>query len=188
METQTMEPNMPTRAAEEKAQMSQHPTQEDYCPCGDYHKGACKAEITTHKQFQRATGVIGCKKEDVNAVGVCGNCGYMDATPAQTSQRGEKMHTSGAWKVETWKYPNATPPREELVIQNDHFRLAVVECDFTGKNPYTIPQQEAEANARLIASAPAMLEALEYFMEMGADDPDSLLRIQAAINLARGEG
>ena len=35
--------------------------------------------------------------------------------------------------------------------------LATLQCDFSGNNPFTIPQAEAEANARVMALAPEML-------------------------------
>lgn len=70
-------------------------------------------------------------------------------------------HTPGPWVVETWDYTHANPPRKELNIQTSTNLLATVQCDFTGSNPYTIPYQEAQANAALIAAAPAMYEALK---------------------------
>lgn len=70
-------------------------------------------------------------------------------------------HTPGPWKVDIWDYSLARPPRKEIVIQSEQFRLAVVDCDFVGDNPYTIAINEAEANATLIAAAPEMLEALK---------------------------
>lgn len=70
------------------------------------------------------------------------------------------QHTPGPWKMEEWRYPTASPPRVELAIQNDRRRILVLDADESGDNPYIIPWDEAKANARLIAAAPDMLEAL----------------------------
>ena len=70
-------------------------------------------------------------------------------------------HTPGPWKCEEWRYPDATPPRVEIVIHNDRSRVAILDADEHGDNPYTLPWAEAKANARLIAVAPDLLETLE---------------------------
>ena len=74
-------------------------------------------------------------------------------------------HTKGPWKVETWDYPYATPPRKELKIVSPERLLATLQCDFTGDNPYTVPQAEAEANARSFAASKDLLKALEAALE-----------------------
>ena len=66
-------------------------------------------------------------------------------------------HTKGLWNIKQWEY--ISPPRKELVLENGEYRLATIAADFSGNNPYTIPLEEAEANARLIAAAPELLEA-----------------------------
>ena len=70
-------------------------------------------------------------------------------------------HTPGTWKSEVWDYTVGPPPRKELVITTGKYRIALLECDFPGDNPYLIPQEEAMANARLIAAAPEMVKALQ---------------------------
>jgi len=62
-------------------------------------------------------------------------------------------HTPGPWKAEIWDYSHAVPPRKELNIQNDANLIATLQCDFSGENPYTIPQGEAQANADFIVRA-----------------------------------
>ena len=70
------------------------------------------------------------------------------------------QHTPGPWRVEVWDYPCATPPRQELNVQTADRLLATLQCDFSEENPFIIPHAEANANARLIAAAPELLEAL----------------------------
>ena len=79
------------------------------------------------------------------------------------------QHTKGQWRVSVWDYPQATPPRKELNIETSEILLATVQCDHEGDNPYVVPKAEAEANARLMVKAPALLdlliEALPYVEE-----------------------
>jgi hypothetical protein len=77
----------------------------------------------------------------------------MSTTPA--------THSPGPWKVDIWNYSQATPPRKELCIQNKDLRLAVLDWDEGQDNPYTVAEQTAQANARLIAAAPDLFAALE---------------------------
>lgn len=67
------------------------------------------------------------------------------------------QHTQGDWKVDVWDYSKAKQPHQDIVITNGEFRIAVLDCDETEDNPYIIPKQEAEANARLIAASPELL-------------------------------
>ena len=66
--------------------------------------------------------------------------------------------------METWDYSQATPPRQELKIVSPCLLLATLQCDFVGDNPYTIPQAEAEANARLFAASKDLLKACEELL------------------------
>lgn len=100
-------------------------------------------------------------------------------------------YTAGPWKVEVWEYPNARPPRKELMIQTEAYVLAKMQCDFSGDNPYTIAEQEARANAHLIAAAPALVEALQGVISHNRATkpayqlPESLIRhIESALALA----
>lgn len=74
------------------------------------------------------------------------------------------QHTPGPWKVDVWDYPLANPPRKELKIQSGSNLLATLQCDYTGANPYTIPQVEAEANASLIVAAPDLMDAVRELL------------------------
>ena len=75
-------------------------------------------------------------------------------------------YTKGEWRIDIWDYPTATPPRKELQVLSATNLLATFQCDFTGDNPYTVPQAEAEANARLFALAPTMLDCLSHIWEV----------------------
>jgi hypothetical protein len=81
-------------------------------------------------------------------------------------------HSPAPWTVTVWEYPTtiAAPSRKELNIQNEDYLLATLQCDFTGDNTFTIPQGEAEANARLIAAAPALLAACELVQRAWVGD------------------
>ncbi len=102
-------------------------------------------------------------------------------------------HTPGPWKHEIWDYPSATPPRKELEIVTDNDLLATIAWDEGRDNPYTIKHDEAFANARLIAAAPELLEALELLMSARDDDgaicPSGIVvaQVKSAIAKARGK-
>lgn len=59
-------------------------------------------------------------------------------------------HTKGEWFVAT---------DNNVYSQHGDARIAIVEADFN------ISEQEAEANARLIAAAPELLEALQILLK-----------------------
>ena len=82
------------------------------------------------------------------------------------------QHTPGPWKFAVWDYDHASPPRKELNIESSSLLLATLQCDHAGSNPYTVPKEEAEANARLIAAAPELLEALEGVLISSEDGGD----------------
>jgi hypothetical protein len=86
-------------------------------------------------------------------------------------QKTMSKHTPGPWKVDVWNYDNADMPRKDLVVLNHSFRLATIDWDEGKDNPYTIAKNEAESNARLIAAAPEMYEALKT----AKDDINALL-------------
>lgn len=109
-------------------------------------------------------------------------------TATQTAQ-----HTPGPWNVDMWEYPQ--DDRRELVIQTATNRLAVLDWDQGQDNPYTIADNEARANARLIAAAPELLAALEYLTDLAAGPPGGVTidqkraamdRARAAIAKAKG--
>jgi len=65
----------------------------------------------------------------------------------------------GPWTVEAWKYAGE-PDRIKIISQARRKVIATVSHDNGTGNPYAVPRDEAEANARIIAAALAMLEAL----------------------------
>lgn len=107
-------------------------------------------------------------------------------------------HTPGPWRIETWNYDKATPPREALMVQTD--RDAVAEVCNIWQNANEVERRDVEAekqaNARLIAAAPALLAALVELIEQleGIGIPDwhgaeglSLTQARAAIAKATGK-
>lgn len=81
-------------------------------------------------------------------------------------------YTRGPWRVNIWDYPNANPPRKDLVIENSTNRIAVLDWDQGLDNPYTIRNDEAQANARLISAAPDMLSFIESMLHQLSTDSD----------------
>lgn len=81
-------------------------------------------------------------------------------------------YTKGPWRVNIWDYPNANPPRKDLVIENSTNRIAVLDWDQGLDNPYTIKNDEAQANARLISAAPDMLSFIESMLHQLSTDSD----------------
>jgi hypothetical protein len=103
-------------------------------------------------------------------------------------------HTPGPWELEIWDYDKANPPRKELTIQNKEHRIAVLDCDFTSENPYTIPKEQAYANAHLMIAAPELLAMLADIANVMPDDeggisllPENVNDILQLIAKARGE-
>ena len=99
-------------------------------------------------------------------------------------------HTSGPWRVETWDYSLATPPRKELNIQNERMLIATCQCDHDGDNPYVIPKGDAEANARIMAAAPELLAACKAARMTcdGANPAHEAIYNQLSEAIAKAEG
>lgn len=76
-------------------------------------------------------------------------------------------HTEGEWNVIQPKY------QDYLVVKSDYKDLHI--CEIL-KGTYTIDKQEAEANAKLIAAAPELLEALKELMDLFYDHEPELYR------------
>jgi hypothetical protein len=75
-------------------------------------------------------------------------------------------HTSGPWRIETWIYQNA---REVVTIQTDKDAIATACNIWRDGDDSTF---EVIANARLIAAAPEMLEALQSLTHPMTSDED----------------
>ncbi len=70
-------------------------------------------------------------------------------------------HTPGPWSVQTTQRPHVAGHWREIVA--DKLVVAEVYEDDEPHEPYSPLPKEAEANARLIAAAPELLEALKGF-------------------------
>lgn len=67
-------------------------------------------------------------------------------------------HTPGPYHVENWDYPNASPPRTDIVVQSDHDAIASMMTLWrNGDDPTT----EMRITAALLAAAPVMFDALQ---------------------------
>ena len=99
----------------------------------------------------------------------------------------EVKHTPGPWR--TRKSESEAP--DDFVVMADKTGESI--CDCTAGNPY-MSEEEALANARLIATAPEMLLALKEIIEelpLGADEPFNarFWKINAAsAAIAKAEG
>jgi hypothetical protein len=73
-------------------------------------------------------------------------------------------HTKGPWSIS----PTSNPETEFGIASNDGTIIARLDSWFDKDEP------EADANARLIASAPDLLEALEALLRLYATECDGL--------------
>jgi len=92
-------------------------------------------------------------------------------------------HTPGPWSV--WKKSLDPAGREDWAILSSENRI-IAEAFWKVETDEYMP---AEANARLIAAAPELLEALEAMAEWhedSADDEPLIIATRAAIAKARG--
>lgn len=91
-------------------------------------------------------------------------------------------HTPGPWRL-VWRLVISDKSWQTKYQIDDSFGACVVACD-------DITDENAEANARLIAAAPELLEALEYTLKclMQTDVGEAHYQPAiAAIAKARGE-
>lgn len=92
-------------------------------------------------------------------------------------------HTPGPWEI------NLHGPPPKNVDRFDVGPLGRVDGVAQVKLYADMAREEAEANARLIAAAPTMYEALEAICDSGVPMSDELTDMMlAAIRKARGEG
>ena len=89
-------------------------------------------------------------------------------------------HTQGEW------YVSDIPQEDGCYIYTNNNRFSAIARVYKGNNPHAA---EAEANARLIAAAPDLLEALEeaIFHVDSVFNPNLKGKCEAAISKAKGE-
>ncbi|MDZ4250408.1 MAG: hypothetical protein U0990_09995 [Candidatus Nanopelagicales bacterium] len=88
------------------------------------------------------------------------------------SSREERMnHTPGPWETNTRIHPN-----DQVFAKGD----IVADCKWTKQHP-----EVREANARLIATAPALLSTLEDIIALDDGDSPDLWHFETAFNKAR---
>lgn len=86
----------------------------------------------------------------------------------------DAKHTPGPWAADI------AHEQHRAVVR--HGMTPIAEMWMTGQ-----PMAEREANARLIAAAPKMLDALRSYVELGHSDT-AMREARAAIAKATGEG
>lgn len=104
------------------------------------------------------------------------------------------MHTPGPWKVAKYQVGTVVTnyePKEGRTVGYSCGNDFVADLD-DGKYHKYLDEKEREANARLIAAAPDLLEALEVarervFWDMKAEGRKALRTIDAALKKARGD-
>lgn len=89
-------------------------------------------------------------------------------------------HTQGKW------YVSDIPQEGGCYIYTDNNRFSAIARVYKGNNPHAA---EAEANARLIAAAPDLLEALDTAVQYidAKRYPELMQMCEAAISKAKGE-
>ena len=102
----------------------------------------------------------------------------------------EQKHTSGPWIVYEFLSQDCEGDDAETHIQcyadddgENGASLAFVNRWTYGDEPAT---EESKANARLIAAAPELLEALKYLCDVSHTDPKAFDQARAAIAKATG--
>jgi len=88
-------------------------------------------------------------------------------------------HTAGPWKTDLWNYPH-----------RGQVKVIVTDKDAIGEiyglyREDTDSRIEEDANARLIAAAPELLEALEMVLSLNIPTPATHDGLQAADALAK---
>ena len=89
-------------------------------------------------------------------------------------------HTQGEW------YVSDIPQEDGCYIYTNNNRFSAIARVYKGNNPHAA---EAEANARLIAAAPDLLEALDTAVQYidAKRYPELMQMCEAAISKAKGK-
>lgn len=102
----------------------------------------------------------------------------------------QTTHTPGPWKIHLWAEHTDWPCYD--IDSPDGKRIAQVEPVEDGNDEAPLPTEQIAANARLIAAAPDLAEALKHLQEALAvradywqNDPDQFGYLLDALDAAR---
>jgi hypothetical protein len=106
----------------------------------------------------------------------------------------ETKHTPGPWNAKLGQFDFGNDGERYVVHRNEdhpHSQICIVasQIERNRKTPHDAEDQERDANARLIASAPDLLEALEYWIDIAQHDPKYaawLGKARAALSKTKG--
>ena len=85
----------------------------------------------------------------------------MSRGDSEGQERGSMKHTPGPWEIDQWPFPDEQSRLHETVLKTLPNGNQVVICSFE----HAAVRESQNANARLIAAAPELLEACEVLVE-----------------------
>lgn len=67
---------------------------------------------------------------------------------------------AGKWLVDIWEFPQANPPRQEVVVCSEQVRLAQI-MHGDDDNPFTLTIDQAKQAGKIMAAGPELVERLD---------------------------
>ena len=108
----------------------------------------------------------------------------------------QAKHSPAPWKAEEWMIGQGQEPRTEMVLHNNVHQIGKLTWSDAADKPWDISKGEQQANARLIAAAPELLQAcrealadLEGYLAEWETDPamETVQELRAVIAKATGQ-